>query len=91
MKILQNGVLRVMIRLKKIHSSPIAESTILNETSFTAMADVIFHYNNLVAFREKQKDLQDNARKNLQEYRWKTPLLYEQMIEDVIDAGVGRI
>ena len=55
-----------------------------NETKlYPQLADVIFHYNNLVAFRENKKYLQEQFPKKLTGIQIeKLQLLYEQMIED---------
>ena len=50
---------------------------------YPQLADVIFHYNNLVAFRENKKFLQEQFPKKLTNLQMeKLQLLYEQMIED---------
>ena len=50
---------------------------------YPQLADIIFHYNNLVAFRENKKYLQEQFPKNLTGIQMeKLQLLYEQMIED---------
>ncbi len=50
---------------------------------YPQLADVVFHYNNLVAFRENKKFLQDHFPKKLTGIQIeKLQLLYEQMIED---------
>ena len=50
---------------------------------YPQLADVIFHYNNLVAFRENKKYLQEQFPKKLTGMQLeKLQLLYEQMIED---------
>ncbi len=50
---------------------------------YPQLADVIFHYNNLVAFRENKKFLQDQFPKKLTGIQIeKLQLLYEQMIGD---------
>ncbi|MER3499334.1 MAG: hypothetical protein C4308_12235 [Chitinophagaceae bacterium] len=50
---------------------------------YPQLADVIFHYNNLVAFRENKKFLQEHFPKKLNGIQLeKLQLLYEQMIED---------
>ena len=50
---------------------------------YPQLADVIFHYNNLVAFRDNKKDLQEQFPKKLTGIQIeKLQLLYEQMIED---------
>ena len=55
-----------------------------NETKlYPQLADVIFHYNNLAAFRENKKYLQEHFPKRLTGVQLqKLQLLYEQMIED---------
>src|SRR5215831_18311343 len=55
-----------------------------NETKlYPQLADVIFHYNNLVAFRENKKYLQEQFPKKLSGIQLeKLQLLYEQIIED---------
>jgi len=67
---------------------------------YPQLADVIFHYNNLTAFRENKKYLQEQFPKKLSVIQLeKLELLYEQMIEDDelmqerrrrADAGIGR-
>ena len=50
---------------------------------YPQLADVIFHYNNLVAFRENKKYLQEQFPKKLTGVQLeKLQNLYEQMIED---------
>jgi hypothetical protein len=50
---------------------------------YPQLADVIFHYNNLVAFRENKKYLQEHFPKKLTGMQIeKLQLLYEQMIDD---------
>ena len=50
---------------------------------YPQLPDVIFHYNNLVAFRENKKYLQEQFPKKLTGIQLeKLQLLYEQMIED---------
>ncbi len=50
---------------------------------YPQLADVIFHYNNLVAFRENKKFLQEQFPKKLTGIQMqKLELLYEQMMED---------
>lgn len=50
---------------------------------YPQLADVVFHYNNLVAFRENKKFLQEHFPKRLTGIQMeKLQLLYEQMIED---------
>ena len=50
---------------------------------YPQLADVIFHYNNLAAFRENKKYLQEQFPKKLTGIQLeKLQLLYEQMIED---------
>lgn len=50
---------------------------------YPQLADVIFHYNNLVAFRENKKYLQEQFPKALTGLQMeKLQLLYEQIIED---------
>lgn len=50
---------------------------------YPQLADVIFHYNNLVAFRENKKYLQEHFPKKLTGLQIeKLQLLYEQMIDD---------
>ena len=50
---------------------------------YPQLADLIFHYNNLVAFRENKKYLQEHFPKKLTGIQIeKLQLIYEQMIED---------
>jgi hypothetical protein len=50
---------------------------------YPQLADVIFHYNNLVAFRQNKKYLQEQFPKKLSMIQMeKLQMLYEQMIED---------
>lgn len=50
---------------------------------YPQLADIIFHYNNIVAFRENKKYLQEQFPKKLTGLQLeKLQLLYEQMIED---------
>ncbi len=50
---------------------------------YPQLSDVIFHYNNLVAFRENKKFLQEQFPKKLTGIQLeKLQLLYQQMIED---------
>ncbi|HEV3221734.1 MAG TPA: hypothetical protein VGZ90_02600 [Puia sp.] len=50
---------------------------------YPQLADVIFHYNNLVAFRENKKFLQEQFPKKLSGLQMeKIQVLYEQMIQD---------
>ncbi len=50
---------------------------------YPQLADLIFHYNNLVAFRENKKYLQEQFPKRLTGIQLeKLQLLYEQIIED---------
>src|ERR1043165_6581173 len=50
---------------------------------YPQLSDLIFHYNNLVAFRENKKFLQEHFPKKLTGIQMeKLQLLYEQMIED---------
>lgn len=50
---------------------------------YPQLADLIFHYNNLVAFRENKKFLQEHFPKKLSGIQMeKLKVLYEQMIED---------
>src|SRR5687768_16372462 len=59
-------------------------NTYFNENKlYPQLADVIFHYNNLVAFRENKKYLQEQFPKKLTGVQLeKLQNLYEQMIED---------
>jgi hypothetical protein len=57
---------------------------------YPQLADVIFHYNNLVAFRENKKYLQEQFPKKFSGIQLqKLQLLYEQMIED--DELMGEL
>ena len=50
---------------------------------YPQLADIIFHYNNLVAFRENKKHLKEHFPKKLTGIQIeKLQVLYEQMIED---------
>ncbi len=50
---------------------------------YPQLADVIFHYNNIVAFRENKKFLQEHFPKQLTELNMqKLQLVYERMIDD---------
>lgn len=50
---------------------------------YPQLADIIFHYNNIVAFRENKKYLQEHFPKKLTGLQMeKLQLLYQQMIED---------
>ncbi len=50
---------------------------------YPGLADLIFHYNNIVAFRENKKYLQEHFPKKLTGFQLeKLQGLYEQMIED---------
>lgn len=50
---------------------------------YPQLADVIFHYNNIVAFRENKKYLQEHFPKQLTDVNLqKLQLVYERMIED---------
>ncbi|MBC7865348.1 MAG: DUF1501 domain-containing protein, partial [Bacteroidia bacterium] len=50
---------------------------------YPQLADLIFHYNNLIAFRENKKHLQEHFPKKLTGLQIeKLQTLYEQMIED---------
>ena len=55
-----------------------------NETKlYPQLSDIIFHYNNLVAFRENKKFLQDQFPKKLTGIQMeKLQVLYQQIIED---------
>jgi hypothetical protein len=56
---------------------------------YPQLADIIFHYNNIVAFRENKKYLQEHFPKKLTGLQMeKLQLIYEQMLED--DAGTGK-
>lgn len=68
---------------------------------YPQLADVIFHYNNLVAFRENKKYLQEQFPKKLSAIQLeKLQMLYEQMIDDgelmqeleeIINYAAGKI
>ncbi len=68
---------------------------------YPQLADLIFHYNNLVAFRENKKYLQEQFPKKLTLIQMeKLQMLYEQMIEDdelmqeleeIINYAAGKI
>jgi len=68
---------------------------------YPQLADIIFHYNNIVAFRENKKYLQEHFPKKFNGLQLeKLQLLYEQMIEDddlmkeledIIHYSAGRI
>src|SRR4249920_334968 len=50
---------------------------------YPQLSDIIFHFNNLVAFRENKKFLQEHFPKKLTGIQLeKLQLLYEQMIQD---------
>src|ERR1700754_4474088 len=50
---------------------------------YPQLSDIIFHYNNLVSFRENKKYLQEKFPKQLTEINLKQlEVLYERMIED---------
>jgi hypothetical protein len=50
---------------------------------YPQLADIIFHYNNLVAFRENKKFLQEHFPKKLTGLQMeKLQVLYEQIVED---------
>src|SRR3954466_9813074 len=50
---------------------------------YPQLADLIFHYNNIIAFRENKKYLQEQFPKKLTGIQIeKLQMLYEQMIED---------
>lgn len=50
---------------------------------YPQLADIVFHYNNIVAFRENKKYLQEHFPKKLSGIQMeKLQLLYEQLIED---------
>ncbi|MBL7732738.1 MAG: hypothetical protein JNM88_16290 [Chitinophagaceae bacterium] len=50
---------------------------------YPQLADIVFHYNNIVAFRENKKYLQEHFPKKLTGIQMeKLQLLYEKMIED---------
>ena len=68
---------------------------------YPQLADIVFHYNNIVAFRENKKYLQEHFPKKLTGIQMeKLQILYEQMIEDdelmqeledIIHYSVSRI
>lgn len=68
---------------------------------YPQLADIIFHYNNIVAFRENKKYLQEHFPKKLTGIQMeKLQVLYEQLIEDdelmqeledIIHYSAGRI
>src|SRR5690606_5163836 len=68
---------------------------------YPQLADIIFHYNNIVAFRENKKYLQEHFPKKFSGIQMeKLQLLYEQMInddelmqelEDIIHYSAGKI
>ncbi len=68
---------------------------------YPQLSDVIFHYNNLVAFRENKKFLQEQFPKKVTGLQLeKLQVLYEQMIqddelmqelEDIIQYSAGRL
>lgn len=50
---------------------------------YPELADIIFHYNNIIAFRDNKKNLQNNFPRRLSRVQMeKLSLLYEQVIED---------
>src|ERR1700760_4915621 len=50
---------------------------------YPQLADIIFHYNNLAAFRENKKYLQEQFPKRLSGVQIeRLQVLYEQMVED---------
>src|SRR6058998_2370050 len=50
---------------------------------YPQLADLIFHYNNIMAFRENKKYLQEHFPKKLTGFQIeKLQLLYQQMIDD---------
>jgi hypothetical protein len=50
---------------------------------YPQLADIIFHYNNIVAFRENRRFLQEHFPKQLTEINMqKLQMVYERMIED---------
>ena len=50
---------------------------------YPQLADIIFHYNNIVAFRENKKFLQEHFPKQLTDINMqKLQVMYERMIED---------
>jgi hypothetical protein len=68
---------------------------------YPQLADIIFHYNNIVAFRENKKHLQEHFPKKMTGVQMeKLQLLYEQMIgddelmqelEDIIQYAAGKM
>jgi len=68
---------------------------------YPQLADIVFHYNNIVAFRENKKYLQEHFPKKLTGIQMeKLQLLYEQMIgddelmlelEEIIHYSAGKI
>src|SRR5215218_4226136 len=68
---------------------------------YPQLADLIFHYNNIIAFRENKKYLQEQFPKKLTGIQIeKLQTLYEQMIEDdelmqeleeIINYSAGKI
>src|SRR5882757_10540089 len=68
---------------------------------YPQLADVIFHYNNIIAFRENKKFLQEHFPKKLSGIQMeKLQVLYEQMIqddelmqelEDIIQYSAGKM
>lgn len=68
---------------------------------YPQLADIIFHYNNLIAFRENKKYLQEQFPKKLSMIQMeKLQMLYEQMIsddelmlelEEIIQFAAGKI
>jgi len=55
-----------------------------NETKlYPQLSDIVFHYNNLVAFRENKKFLQDHFPKHISQVDMqKLEIMYEQMLAD---------
>lgn len=50
---------------------------------YPELADIIFHYNNIIAFRDNKKNLQNQFPRRLSSVQMeKLSLLYEQVIED---------
>ena len=50
---------------------------------YPQLADIVFHYNNIAAFRENKKYLQEHFPKKLSGIQLeKLQLLYEQLIQD---------
>jgi hypothetical protein len=50
---------------------------------YPLLADIIFHYNNIIAFRDNKKTMQDNFPRHLSGIQvQKLTLLYQQVIED---------